>query len=76
MLLKLGLIVALDGARLIKHLLTKFHWQVAGGQHLDRNTQQVFKLNLKSAQIKKRRAGQRVNQQIEIATVQIRPQQC
>ena len=76
MLSKLGLIAALDGSRLIKHLLTKFHWQVTGRQHFDCNAQQVFKLNLKSAQIKKRRAGQRVNQQIEIATVQIRPQQC
>ncbi|WP_447891102.1 hypothetical protein [Pseudomonas hormoni] len=51
---------------LLKHLLAKLHWKIAGRQQIYTTPQQILEFDLKTAKIKKRGAWQCIYQQIKV----------
>ncbi|TWC44258.1 hypothetical protein FBY04_14910 [Pseudomonas sp. SJZ080] len=64
------------GTSLLKHLLAKLHWKIAGRQQIDTHPQQILKFDLKAAKIKKRGTWQCIYQQIKVTPLFIRSEQC
>lgn len=57
--------------RLREHLVPELRRQVAGGQQIDINTEQRFQFVFQIAQVQQRGAGQRIDQQIEVAVIPV-----
>src|SRR5579862_515357 len=55
--------------RLREHLGTKLQRQVGGGEQVDADAEQGLQFDLQAAQVEQGCAGQRVDQQIEVAAL-------
>lgn len=55
----------------MQDFVAKFGREISWGQEVNRNAEHLLKVHLKTAQVEKGGAGERVNEQIEIASVGI-----
>ncbi len=60
------------GFRFGQNGVAAFYRKVAGREQIDLNAQQLFQIGVQAAQVEKRRAGQRIDQKLEVAAVKVR----